>query len=190
VVNAARAPGAPGDIFAAMQIVLVRHAIAEEREAWAETGASDEQRPLTPEGIKKMKKGAKGLMELVPQVAAIATSPLRRAWQTAEIIANHYHGRSADVLPALAPNGKREDVLAWINQFEGGTIVLVGHEPDLGELAGWLIARRPEAGIRFKKGGAALLEFGVERDAGSATLNWLLTNGHLRAMRPIEPPPA
>ncbi|MBI3789426.1 MAG: phosphohistidine phosphatase SixA [Gemmatimonadetes bacterium] len=170
-----------------MRILLVRHAIAEERDTWAKTGASDDQRPLTPEGAKKMKKAAKGLMELVPQLAAIATSPLTRAWQTAEIVANQYHGRSADVLPALAPDGKREDVLTWINQFEGGTVALVGHEPDLGELTGWLIARRPEIGIEFKKGGAALLEFGTQRDAGTAVLRWLLTNGHLRALRPIEP---
>ena len=170
-----------------MRILLIRHAVAEERDVWAATGASDEQRPLTPDGAKRMKKAAKGLMELVPTLTAIASSPLIRAWQTASIVADQYYGRSPEVLQALAPNGHREDVLTWINQFEGGTVALVGHMPDLGELAGWLIARRPEANIGFKKGVVAMLEFGVERDAGTATLKWMMTTSQLRAFRPMDP---
>lgn len=170
-----------------MRILLIRHAVAEERDVWEKTGASDEKRPLTPDGAKKMKKAAKGLMVLVPEIAAIASSPLVRAWQTASIVADQYYGRSPEQLLALAPNGHREDVLTWINQFEGGTVALVGHEPDLGELVGWLIGRRPESNIGFKKGGAAMVEFGTQRDAGTASLRWMMTNGHLRAFRPIEP---
>ncbi len=170
-----------------MRILLIRHAIAEERDVWAATGSSDEQRPLTPDGAKKMKKAAKGLMELVPTLTAIASSPLIRAWQTASIVADQYYGRSPEQLQALAPSGHREDVLTYLNQFEGGTVVLVGHEPDLGELCGWLIARRTESNIEFKKGGAALLEFGTERVAGTATLKWLMTNSQLKMFRPIEP---
>ena len=172
-----------------MRILLIRHAVAAERDVWAKTGASDELRPLTPDGTKKMKKAAKGLLTIVPELTAIAASPLLRAWQTAQVVADEYSGRSPDRLHALEPSGRREDVLAWVNQFEGGTVALVGHEPDLGELTGWLIARRPEAGIAFKKGGAALLEFGTQREAGTAVLKWFLTNNLLRALLPIEPVP-
>ena len=172
-----------------MRIILIRHGVAEERDVWAKTGASDEQRPLTTDGAKKMKKAAKGLLAIVPELSAIAASPLIRTWQTAQLVADEYYGRSPEQLPALAPSGRREDVLTWINQFEGGAVALVGHEPDLGELTGWLIARRPEAGIGFKKGGAALLEFGTQREAGTAVLRWFLTNSHLRALRPMTPAP-
>ena len=66
-----------------MKLLLVRHAIAEEREEFERTGEPDDQRPLTSEGRKKMKRAAAGLGELVNKVDILATSPLARAQQTA-----------------------------------------------------------------------------------------------------------
>ena len=69
-----------------MKLLLIRHAIAEEREDFEKTGKDDRLRPLTDEGRKKMKQAARGLKEVVPHVDLLATSPLTRAAQTGAIL--------------------------------------------------------------------------------------------------------
>lgn len=173
-----------------MRVLIIRHGIAEERDDWAKTGKSDDLRPLTDDGAKKVKKMARGLMLEVPQLAAIASSPLTRAWETAHIVGEVYNKRGPEALKPLAPGGDPVKVLEWINGFEGGTVALVGHEPDLGELVGWLCTGKTGAGPSFKKGGVAMVEFELARTASTATLRWLMYPGHLRALgrpRPDEP---
>ena len=174
-----------------MRVVIIRHGIADERDDWAKTGKSDDLRPLTDDGARKVKQMARGLILELPQLTAIASSPLARAWETARIVGEVYNGRGPEALKALAPGGDPVQVLEWINGFEGGSVALVGHEPDLGELIGWLCTGKSGAGPSLKKGGVALLEFDVARTASTATLRWLLYPGHLRAIgkpRPEEPP--
>ena len=77
-----------------MQVLVVRHAIAEQREEFAPTGKDDSQRPLTHDGRRKMRRGAVGLRAVVPAIDVLATSPLLRAVQTAEILAAVYNGRN------------------------------------------------------------------------------------------------
>jgi len=67
-----------------MQLLLIRHAIAEDRFEFARTGQSDYYRPLTERGRARMARGATGLRTLVPDIDVLATSPLTRAVQTAE----------------------------------------------------------------------------------------------------------
>ena len=173
-----------------MRVVIIRHGIAEDRDVWAKTGKSDDLRPLTDEGAKKVKKMARGLMLEVPQLLAIASSPLTRAWETAHLVGEVYNKRGPEALKALAPEGDPVQILDWINGFEGGAVALVGHEPDLGELVGWLCTGKTGTGPTFKKGGVALVEFETARTASTASLRWLMYPGHLRALgRPrLEPP--
>ena len=70
-----------------MHIVIVRHGIAEDREASNRAAPDDALRQLTKEGRQKMRKAAKGLKRILPALDLIATSPLMRAAQTAEILA-------------------------------------------------------------------------------------------------------
>ena len=67
-----------------MRLLLIRHAIAEEREDFARTGKDDGLRPLTDDGRKKMKQAARGLRGLVPDIDLLATSPLTRVVAFAE----------------------------------------------------------------------------------------------------------
>ncbi|MDH3366486.1 MAG: histidine phosphatase family protein, partial [Gemmatimonadota bacterium] len=69
-----------------MQLLVVRHAIAEDRDIFAAAGREDDERPLTEEGTRRMAAGAVGLVRVVPRLDAVASSPLVRAVQTAEII--------------------------------------------------------------------------------------------------------
>src|SRR5262249_31041428 len=76
----------------AMKLLLIRHAIAEEREDFARTGKDDRLRPLTDEGRKRMKQAARGLLETLPEIDLLATSPLTRAAQTGAIVDSVYGG--------------------------------------------------------------------------------------------------
>ena len=86
-----------------MQVLVVRHAIAEQREEFARTGKDDSQRPLTHDGRRKMRRGAVGLRAVVPAIDVLATSPLLRAVQTAEILAAVYNGRNMVTVKGLFP---------------------------------------------------------------------------------------
>src|SRR3989442_2786257 len=86
-----------------MRLLVVRHAIAEDREAFARSHKDDSTRPLTPDGRRKMERAALGLKELVPELDVLAASPYKRAIETAEIIAAAYGGVSLVPGPAPTP---------------------------------------------------------------------------------------
>jgi phosphohistidine phosphatase len=166
-----------------MDLVLVRHAIAEEREVFARTGKPDHRRPLTPRGKKRMRLGAAGLRRLVPAVDLLASSPFVRAIQTAEIISDAYGGLGIAELADLKPEATSERLLHWLQDQKGdSTIMVVGHEPSFSMHVSWFTARADEPFLDFKKGGACLLTFYDEIYSGGATLRWLLSPAILRAL--------
>jgi phosphohistidine phosphatase len=166
-----------------MDLLLVRHAIAEEREVFARTRKPDESRPLTARGKKRMQRAAAGLRSLIPTIDVLATSPLVRAVQTAEILSDAYGGLDIVEVEELAPAGSPEDLLDWLQgQNRDPTIAVVGHEPSFSEHVAWLTARSDEPFLEFKKGGACLLTFYDEIYSGGATLRWLVTPAQLRAL--------
>jgi len=127
-----------------------------------------------------MRRAARGLHRLVPAVDLLACSPFARCRQTAEIVGRLYHGLEPVPLPALAPGAAPRAVLQWLRaQAADATIVLVGHEPDLGRLTGYLLTGGVSAIARYKKGAAALLEFSGEVDSGAGMLAWFLTAAQL-----------
>jgi len=166
-----------------MKVILVRHAIAEDRAVWAERSKDDGLRPLTADGRDKMKRVARGLVALEPKVALLAASPLVRARETAEILARAWGGIEPVEAPLLGPAGTAATLTAWlVRRRPAGTAVLVGHEPDLGETAAFWLCGREANFLAFKKGGAALIEFGAAPKEGAGVLQWFLTPGQLRAL--------
>ncbi len=162
-----------------MKLVLVRHAPAEER---APAG-SDEERRLTAHGRRGMRAAAKGLKSLIPDVRLIATSPLVRARQTAEILARLYGTGDAVSVPAMSPDSSPRAILAWLRQQPpDANLIAVGHEPDLGIFASWMLSGWQESFLPFKKGAACLLEFAKRPAPGTGTLVWLLTPKVLRQL--------
>src|SRR5439155_7346675 len=73
-----------------VKLLVIRHGLAGEASEFARTGMDDDQRPLTDEGKKKMRAGARGLHEIVQQIDWLVSSPLVRAQQTAEIIGREF----------------------------------------------------------------------------------------------------
>jgi phosphohistidine phosphatase len=135
-------------------------------------------RPLSPDGKKDMREAAFGLATLQPRVDVVATSPLVRAVQTAEIIASQYGCEIAKV-DLLTPDADPAKTLEWIGtQPADWTVALVGHEPHLSALVTYMLAGKSSAFVELKKGGACLLEV-ASFSPGSSTLKWLLTRREL-----------
>jgi len=164
------------------RLLLVRHAIAEERDVFARTGQSDGYRPLTEKGARRMQLAARGLWELVDQIDLLATSPLVRAVQTAEILSEAFDGIpivEADVLAT----GPESAFLSWYRGVsDSGLVAVVGHEPYLGEWASWLVAGPAADFLVFKKGGACLFEFNGPIEPGGAVMHWHVAPAHLRVL--------
>lgn len=167
-----------GTLFVFMDLLVVRHAIAED------SSDDDAHRRLTAEGKQKMKQGAKGLRNLVPRIDLLATSPLTRAVETAQILAETYDGPKPVVAPVLAPGQRPDALAAWLEtQATHATVAVVGHDPGLSIAVSWLVSAAERPIIELKKGGACLLVFGERIGAGEGLLRWLVTPRLLRDLR-------
>ena len=167
-----------------MELLVIRHGVAEEREAFATTGKDDSLRPLTKDGQWKMERVARGLRHLLRSLDVVASSPYTRATQTAKIVADAYGGIGIERLDALTPEGRPRAFLTWLREREADDrVAIVGHEPHLGTLVYWLLTGdNAEGRIAFRKGGACLLAFDARPQAGKATLISALTPSVLRRL--------
>jgi phosphohistidine phosphatase len=165
-----------------MRLLLIRHAIAEERQDFARTGKDDRLRPLTDEGRKRMKQAARGLRTLVPDIDLLATSPLTRAAQTAAIVDSVYGGLDEVEIEELSPETTPEEFLRWLRLQKADLVAAVGHEPSISQILSWLLTGTDRRIHVFRKGGACLLELPDEPAGGTATLLWALTPAQLRTL--------
>ena len=165
-----------------MKVLVVRHATAEDKEEFARTGKSDDLRPLTPAGKREMREVTRGLREIVPGIDILATSPLVRAVQTAEILGDSYERKLVSI-ESLRPEARYEDFAIWARGHGGAkTVAIVGHEPHLSGLVSWMLASSRRSLLELKKGAACLLEFEGAPGAGAGTLLWSMAPKHLRAV--------
>jgi phosphohistidine phosphatase len=159
------------------ELYLIRHAIAEQRgDAWPD----DAKRPLTEEGIARMRKAVRGLSRLGVTVDVILSSPLVRARQTADIVAAGLDPRpsilSAD---ALTPAGTFTALVADLEKHaRKSRIALVGHEPHIGEIAARLLGTRHP--IEFKKGAVCRIDVEQLPPHGPGDLRWFMPPRALR----------
>jgi phosphohistidine phosphatase len=165
-----------------VRLLVVRHAAAEDKDAFARREKNDELRPLTAEGKRDMREGARGLRSVVPKLDVLATSPLARALETAEILGAEYDSEHV-IVDALRPESSYDDLARWTRQHaKRDVIAIVGHEPHLSGLVSWLLAGATDSFIDLKKGAAALLEIEGPPAASSAMLLWSMTPRQLRAI--------
>ena len=166
-----------------MEIVLVRHAIAAERDPnrWSE----DRERPLTRQGEERMRRAAKGLARIVPEADLVFSSPFVRAWRTAEILHEEAGWPDPEAWSQLEPERPpAQTVLSLGPHVETYRVALVGHEPNLSEVASYLLAGDGHRGvdIELKKAGAVCLGVDGVPGPGTAWLRWLATPRMLRSM--------
>jgi len=166
-----------------VRLLVVRHAIAEDREGFARSHKDDADRPLTSEGRDKMERAALGLKALIPELDVLAASPYKRAFETAEIIATAYGGLSVERVTELVPGTAVDRVVGWLTaRHARGSVAIVGHEPDLSRLVCTLLADTSKPFLELRKGAACLLEFPGPVGRGAATLDWFLGPKHLRLL--------
>jgi len=123
-----------------MDLILWRHAEAEE-------GADDLARRLTHRGQKQAKQMAEWLLPRLPKDLAILASPAVRTKQTAEALALPFKTDRK-----LAPQASVSDILAATGWPDArGAVLVVGHQPALGQLAALLLSGQ-EAPWTIKKG--------------------------------------
>jgi phosphohistidine phosphatase len=164
-----------------MNLLIIRHAIAEEAENPTET--DDARRALTSAGRRKMRRIAKNLVRLVDHIDLLVSSPLLRARQTADIIAAIQPGSERDTTDTLVPGSDPQAFLSWIEKNGAAELVaVVGHEPHLGSLITFLLCGNVDSRVELRKGGACLLSLQSGPRAGGATVQWLLTSRQLRRL--------
>ena len=164
------------------EFYIMRHGIAVTR---GSAGFSDDsKRPLTPEGKKKMQEIAEGLIRLGLDLDWIVTSPLVRAVETAEIVAESLGSHvPMDFSDHLKPGASPEALISFLAKHANRKRVLVvGHEPDLGEMAARLIGAGRHANLPFKKGGCCLITFDEFPPKSPGQLVWWLTPRVLRKL--------
>jgi phosphohistidine phosphatase len=159
-----------------MQLLIIRHAIAEDKNAFARSGRDDAERPLTKEGKRQMRRIAAGLRRQAKSIDVLAASPLVRAAQTAAIVAKEYDDLAVQTVSALAPDSEPAAFAAWLRtRGDASVVAVVGHEPHLGTLTTWLMTGTRDSHVALDKGGACMLDIEEKPGARSATLEWLLT---------------
>lgn len=162
------------------ELYLIRHGLAEERgEAWPD----DTKRPLTEEGMSRLRKSARGLARLGVVFDVVLTSPLVRTRQTAEILAAAFNARPPIVnVDSLTPDGSYQALLVDLEkQARRSRIALVGHEPGIGEIAARLAGSRHR--FSFKKGSVCRIDLDLLPPAGPGTLRWFATPRMLRSIK-------
>jgi phosphohistidine phosphatase len=137
-----------------MKVYFLRHGIAVDPDAWS---GNDFDRPLTREGHERMEREAKAIGELSLDLDCIVTSPLLRAKQTAEIVAERLHPNGKLVEdPRLAGGFNLERFAAIVGAHaDSKAIMLVGHEPALSATIGRAIGN---ASVELKKAALAGIE--------------------------------
>jgi phosphohistidine phosphatase len=164
-----------------MMLYVMRHGIAED----AAPDGNDRSRRLTPRGRSRVESATAGLRALGLDLEAIATSPLPRAAETAAIVAAGMPGVTAPrELGALEPDVPPAETLRALRLFARSQhLLIVGHEPNLGQLLSLLLTGSADAAsLPMKKGACAALELTALVPRGGATLRWLLPPRVLRAL--------
>ncbi len=161
-------------------LFIVRHGIAED----AARDMRDADRRLTPDGIRKMDAVAAGLQSLGVKPQAILSSPLRRAEETAARLQRALlPNKTVETFAPLAPGHDPAEVArALAGHRTARQLMLVGHQPDLGQLVSYLLAGAIAVQVDFKKGGVVAVEVPSLPPHGPGVLLWMLTPKQLRAL--------
>ena len=151
------------------RLYVVRHATAEDVAA----AGGDEARRLTKKGRKAFARLVRRLAEVGMAVDVVATSPLVRARETAEILAEELGGPPVDVVASLAPGSDWQALVEWTVGRDVARVAWVGHAPCVGRLVALAIGDG-SAAIRMQKGAVAAIRLD-DGPGQPGELDWLAT---------------
>ncbi len=134
----------------------------------------DAKRPLDKDGIEQCGYVGRALAAIDTQVDIVISSPLKRATQTASLVANEIgHEGKLQIDERLRPGATFADFRKLLDQYARyEAIMVVGHNPNLSEFAGHSICGDTgQNAVYLKKGGVARVEVGRQR----GVLQWCVT---------------
>ena len=165
-----------------MNVIFIRHADCE-----AAGPEGDAGRRLTDEGRAQARTTAKALQKLGLQFKLILSSPLVRALQTAEVIAEVHANAKVSAANCLMPSEQFQvdpvkSKLAELVAEGLPSVALVGHAPSLDQCIGQLVAGVTATGISLSKAGAACVELPAKDSPTGMELRWLMRHDQLVAL--------
>jgi phosphohistidine phosphatase len=166
-----------------MEIYLLRHGVAQERDP--KKYPDDRLRPLTIEGLERMREIVRGLLKIGVEFDAIFDSGYARARQTSEVVTDAYRIDSRDIqtTPTLEPASDPVELVTLLETNRSSKrVLLVGHEPHLSKAVAYLTGLRSGAAVDFKKGAVCRIDMDAPKKSGG-TIMWLLPPKVLRKIR-------
>jgi phosphohistidine phosphatase len=160
-----------------VNIFLLRHGEAMER------GFEDSVRPLTPHGREQSKIVAETFKTLGITPREILTSPIQRARETADIVAQELGLERPAASELMLPGSDLRKLLEILRLDEASSVLLVGHEPHLSTLTSILINGTTYSHIAIGKGSLLNIEGQVPIERGKCRLLWLFTQEEMRYLK-------
>ena len=141
------------------------------------SGSSDSKRPLTVAGEKEMIIISKALKKMGIRLDVILTSPLKRAHQTADIVAKEFKAQNKlRQMRELSPEGDKKALYQSLSSFKEGTsILLVGHNPYLSEMVSEVVTDDSSVRLDLKKGGIVRIRVTAPAPKLKGELRWIIT---------------
>lgn len=163
-----------------MRLYIVRHGIAHDL---GHHGIQrDEDRPLSPRGIARTTQGVHGFQTLGHLPTLIGSSPLVRAWQTADIFRAELElSTPIERCDFMAPGGSVTEALKWVGTRKAEAALLVGHLPDVAWLTQACLPADQRGEMHFKKAAIACIAFEHTIEVGQGRLEWFHQPRELRA---------
>lgn len=163
-----------------MTLILIRHGKALDRDQFALECLNDDLRPLIKAGRQETEMICETLKKLNFNVQIIAMSPLTRSRQTAEIISEQFKNAKCLLLKELSPQGSFIELVKRIKKRTENEIVLVGHEPDIGQFISYLVAGAKNSNFQLKKSGLAIVKFEEPINPGKGRLLCFIQPSQIR----------
>lgn len=163
-----------------MELYILRHGEAGKR---LPSGGKDSERALTVSGKEELLEIAGALAKLDVRFDFVATSPLKRAVQTAEIVTTEMKVKKGKIEEwnELKPEGSRPELYRKLSQFkQESSVLVVGHEPYLSTMISEIVFGSGTGGIILKKAGLAKIGLTALQPRPKGELRWLLTPRHLK----------
>lgn len=161
-----------------MEVYLLRHGEAIPR---GTPGYPNDDRPLTDEGVEKMIEEGRGIAKVAGKADVVISSPLIRALDTAKITAEALgYEKKIVTTEYLIPGYPQRSLFSFLSGYNNAnSMLLVGHEPQLGYLASSLLGIEDSV-IEFKKGGICKIDLREFPPKEKGKLIWHLTPKQLK----------
>lgn len=163
-----------------MELYILRHGEAGKR---IPSGSRDSERPLTVAGLEEVEEVARALDRLGVRFDFVATSPLKRARQTADAVAKVLKVKKGNLEEwnELKPEGRRAELYRKLSQFKPeSSVLVVGHEPYLSTMVSEIVFDGGNGRIVMKKAGLVKITVASFQPKIKGELRWLLTPKHLK----------